>query len=108
MRVVRKITYDGSDVKVRRVVNNSLPDGICDFTADPRITCETVEGAPPDPALDVDTFGDERHALGLKVDKGKIAITDLITWIEARDAGCAEYLAPALYRLIETGDDVEE
>ena len=51
-----------------------------------------------------------KDVIGLPVDdvSGTIKIVDLCDWIEARDAACAEYLAPALRELLETGEDVEE
>lgn len=64
MRVVRKITYEGTDKRVREVVDHSLPDGACPHGGDDiKITCETLEGAPPDPEQDEvrgHTFGDRR------------------------------------------------
>ena len=48
------------------------------------------------------------NVIGLPVEDGKVNITDLVDWIRERDAACAEYLADALDRHLETGEDVDE
>lgn len=50
----------------------------------------------------------QKHVIGLPVEDGKVRIEDLVEWIEARDASCAEYLAPALREHLRTGEDVCE
>lgn len=44
--------------------------------------------------------------IGLPVFGSIIRVADLVNWIEARDASCAEYLAPALRQYMESGEEV--
>lgn len=37
----------------------------------------------------------------LPIVDGRIKVTDLLDWIEARDAGCAEYLAEELTNFLD-------
>lgn len=52
--------------------------------------------------------GGTGNVLGLPVIHGSIHAKDLIDWIGQRDAGCAEYLAPALREYLETGRNIPE